>query len=142
MKRTYKIVLLLAALAVLAGGGAYWYTFLQPHKNMQKARPDFKLNAENLFTDYSSDENAANSKYLGKVLELTGKVVEVKNEDKQTVVVLEDILFGVSTYLDSSFCAANSELLKEINQGQTVTIRGQCDGMLSDVVVSRAVIVK
>ena len=142
MKRIYKILIMMAVLAVVAGGGAYWYTFMQPHKNMQKASPDFKLTAKNIFTEFSENEKAANTKYLGKVVELTGKVAEVKNENNQSAIVLEDMLFGVSTYMDSSYCAANPKVLQDISKGQTITIRGQCDGMLNDVVISRAVIIE
>lgn len=142
MKRIYKILIMMVLLAVVAGGSAYWYTFMQPHKNMQKANPDFKLTAKNIFTEFSENEKTANTKYLGKVVELTGKVAEVKNENNQSAIVLENMLFGVSAYMDSSYCAANPKVLQDINKGQTITIRGQCDGMLNDVVISRAVIIE
>lgn len=142
MKRIYKILIITIVLGTLAGGGAYWYTFMQLHKNMQKTSPDFKLTAKNIFTEFSDEETTANAKYLGKVVELTGKVAEVKNENNQFAIVLEDKLFGVSTYLDSSYCAANPKVLQSISEGQTITIRGQCDGMLNDVVISRAVVIE
>ncbi|WP_303918725.1 hypothetical protein [Draconibacterium sediminis] len=142
MKRRYKILIILLVLAAVAGGGAYWYIFMQPQKNMQKASPAYKLTAKNIFSEFSENETAANTKYLGKVVELTGKVAEVKNENNQTAIVLEDVLFGVSAYLDSTYCATNQEVLQAINEGQTVTIRGQCDGILNDVIISRAVVVQ
>jgi len=132
----------MVVLAVVAGGGAYWYTFMLPHKNMKNASPDFKLTAKNIFTEFSDNEKAANTKYLGKVVELTGEVAEVKNEDNQSSIILEDMLFGVSVYMDSSYCAANPEVLRDKSKGQIITIRGQCAGMLNDVVISRAVIIE
>lgn len=142
MKTSYKIIVVLLALAVVAGAGAYWYTFMQPAKDFSKLKPDYTLNAEQLFSDFSGDETAANSKYIGKVVELTGKVVTVNTDSTQVSIVLEDQLFGVSTYLDAGFCAANPEMLRAVRAGQTITIRGQCDGMLNDVVISRAVIIR
>lgn len=142
MKPAYKILLLLVVLALSAGAGIYWYAFMRPHQNMLKVSPEYKLNAKNLFSEFSDDETTANLKYLGKIVELTGKVAAVKISDNQTAVVLEDEFFGVRTYLDSAFCATNSQILTAINAGQTVTIRGQCDGILSDVVISRAVIIQ
>ena len=105
---------------------------------MLKARPEFVLDASDLFNDFSNNEATANQKYLGKVVQITGEVVNVKTENSQTAVILEDDLFGVSTYLDSSFVAENPKIVKDVSPGQSVTLRGQCDGMLSDVVVSRA----
>jgi hypothetical protein len=115
---------------------------MQPQKNMQKANPDYKLTAKNIFSEFSKNETAANTKYLGKVVELTGKVAEVRTGNNQTSIVLEDVLFGVSAYLDSTYCATNPEVLQAMNEGQIVTIRGQCDGMLNDVVISRAVVIQ
>lgn len=142
MKPAYKILLLLVVLALSAGAGIYWYAFMRPHQNMLKVNPEYKLSAKNLFSEFSDDETTANLKYLGRIVELTGKVTEVKISDNQTAVVLEDEFFCVRTYLDSVFCATNSQILTAISPGQTVTIRGQCDGILSDVVISRAVIIQ
>ena len=142
MKRIYKILAGLAIIGILAGAGMYWYAFMRPHTNMLKAEAEVKLSASDLFNDFSSNEAAANTKYIGKIIEVTGNIVQVNTDETQTSIILEDELFGVSTYLDSSFVASNPNLIQEINPNQSVTIRGQCDGMLSDVVISRAVIIQ
>jgi hypothetical protein len=76
------------------------------------------------------------------VVEISGKVINVNKENNQTAVVLEDELFGVSTYLDSSFVVENPTIIQSVSPGETVTLRGQCDGMLNDVVISRAVVIQ
>lgn len=142
MKTTYKVLLLLVVLALSGGAGIYWYSFMRPHQNMLKVKPEYKISAKNIFSEFSEDETKANLKYLGKIVELTGKVAAVKISDNQTAIVLEDESFGVSIYMDSAFCSTNHQILTAISPEQTVTIRGQCDGILSDVVVSRAVIIQ
>lgn len=142
MKRLYKIVLTLFVAGLLAAGGVYWYAFMRPHKNMLKAKPAFVMDASNLFNDFSNNESTADKKYLGKVVQITGKVVDVKNENDETAVTLEDDLFGVSTYLDSTYVADNPRIVAALDTGKIVTLRGQCDGMLNDVVISRAVIIQ
>lgn len=142
MKPLYKIVLSLFVVGLLTAGGVYWYAFMRPHKDMLKAKPAFVMDASDLFNDFSNDEASANKKYLGKVVQITGKVVDLKNENNETAVTLEDELFGVSTYLDSAFVADNSKMIAAIDTGKIVTLRGQCDGMLNDVVISRAVIIQ
>lgn len=109
---------------------------------MLKATPEFVMDASKLYNDFSNDENTADKKYLGKVVQITGKVIDVKNENNETAVTLEDELFGVSTYLDSAFVANNKNLIATIDTGKIVTLRGQCDGMLNDVVISRAVVIQ
>lgn len=142
MKPLYVIISLIVVLAVLAGVGVYWYAFLRPHKNMMKSKPAYTLSSSQLLAEFSSDENAAFEKYAGQVIEVTGKIEDVKRDEKQTAIILDDKLFGISVYLDSSFIATNHKTVDDLNAGQTVTIRGQCDGMLTDVVISRAVIIQ
>lgn len=142
MKPFVKIILTVFVIGLIAAGGVYWYAFMRPHRDMMKTQPEFVMDASALFNDFSNNETTANKKYLGKVVQITGKVIDVKNENHETAVTLEDELFGVSTYLDSAFVAQNSKLVSSINSGQMVTLRGQCDGMLNDVVISRAVIIQ
>lgn len=122
--------------------GSYWYAFKRPHQNMLKAKPEYVVEAGFLFHEYADDEMAANKKYLGKVIEITGKVVRLEVVENQYSVILEDDLSGVISYLDSSFVAANREMIRTIDPGQYITLRGQCDGMLNDVVISRAVVIQ
>ena len=142
MKPAYKISLIPILLTVVAGAGAYWYVFLKPHQNMENTKPEFKLSSTQLFNDFTEDETAANAKYSGKVVEVNGEVVTVQTGEQGTAIILEDELFGVSVYLDSSFVAANQQLTNQTAAGETITIRGKCDGMLNDVVISRAVIIQ
>lgn len=142
MKRGFKILLFLVLLAVLAGLGGYWYAFKRPHQNMLKAKPEYAVEAGVLFHEYTDDEVTANKKYLGKVIEITGKVIRVEATENRHSVILEDDLSGVISYLDSSFVAANREMIRTIDPGHYITLRGQCDGMLNDVVISRAVIIQ
>jgi hypothetical protein len=141
MKPAYKISLILIALAVVAGAGAYWYVFLKPHQDLEKTKPEFTLSSSQLLSEFTGDETAANARYSGKVVEVSGEVVAVQTGEQGTAIILEDELFGVSVYLDSSFVAANQQLTNNTTAGETITIRGKCDGMLNDVVISRAVII-
>lgn len=142
MKHAYKISLILIVLAVVAGAGVYWYVFLKPHQNLEDTKPEFTLSSTQLLKDFTEDESAANTKYSGKVVEVNGEVVAVQTGEQGTAIILEDELFGVSVYLDSSFVAANQQLTNKTKAGETITIRGKCDGMLNDVVISRAIIIQ
>jgi hypothetical protein len=141
MKKIYLIVLSVFVLVVLAGAGVYWYAFLRTHKSMLKIKPAYTLNSEQLLSEFTTDENAAFEKYAGKVIEVTGKIEDINRSEKQTAIIFEDRFFGVSAYLDSSFLAKNRKIIDALNHDQQITVRGQCDGMLSDVIISRAVII-
>ncbi|MGD9930596.1 MAG: hypothetical protein AB7U05_11305 [Mangrovibacterium sp.] len=64
-------------------------------------------------------------------------VIFLRANPFQPGIVLEDQLFGMSAYLDAGFCAANPEMLRAVRPGQTIIIRGQCDGVFNDLVISR-----
>ncbi len=142
MKAFYKFIFILIVLFVLAGSGVYWYVFMRSPQNIEHTKADYKISSSELYKEYSTDETNANTKYLGKIIEVTGLVVQVNVNEKQTVFELDDIFFGVTIYLSNSFCQNNEELVRSIRPDQSVTIRGKCDGFLNDVVISRAVIVQ
>ena len=142
MKRIYVVIIVLVVIILLAGAGVYWYSFLRSHKNILKTKPAYVLSSTQLVSEFSDDENAANEKYAGEIIEIEGKIVDVKKADKQTAVILEDRLSGISVYLDSSYVVNNPGTVNILDAEQKITIRGQCDGMLTDIIISRAVIIE
>ena len=142
MKRMYVILAVVVVLFLVAGAGVYWYAFLRTHIDISSAKPAYSLSSTQLLSEFTDDETAANEKYAGEIIEVEGKIVEVIKGERQTAVVLEDRLAGISVYLDSSFVANNPEPVNLLDADQSVTFRGQCDGMLTDIIISRAVIVK
>ncbi len=121
------IVLFFAGLAV------WWYFWENPRRDV-KNEAAIEVKAADLFKAYSDNEQQANGLYLDKVIQVTGKVTEVKtNQSGQQVVVLEttDPIFGVSCTLK----AADPSL----KSGMTSTLKGFCSGYLSDVVLRECV---
>lgn len=134
MKKYIKYVLLLAAI----GLGSAYFMYNKPHKNIQKAKADFALNASELFTEFEANEESANTKYLDKVVEVEGKIQSIKMEDNgQTSIVLDSgsMMFGVSCQLDTTKQAT----AKQYSEGDNIKLKGVCTGMLMDVVLVRCV---
>ena len=142
MKRIYIIIAILVVVILMAGAGAYWDAFMRPHANILTARPAYVLSSSQLLSEFSEDEEAANKKYAGEIVEVAGKIADVKKGVKQTAVILEDHFSGISVYLDSSFVVNHPETVNDLDAEQSITIRGQCDGMLTDIIISRAVIIE
>lgn len=142
MKRRGKYFLSVIFLIVLAGLAGYWYAFMRTPRSMLNLKPAYKVDAAVLLHEYTEDEAVAGKKYSGKVVEVMGKVIRVGTGEGQLFVVLEDDFSGVIAYLDSSFVGSEPELIRLLKPDQGITIRGQCDGMLNDVVISRAVVIQ
>lgn len=129
-----------AVLFVVAVGiGLYIYN--KPHQNIARATPAHTVTANELVADYTGDENAANDKYLGKVIQVTGEIGEIipgDNETTQILLYTEDPLTSVSCNLEMP---RQEVLAMEPASGQTITVKGKCTGVLMDVVLERCVIV-
>lgn len=136
-----KKYLLFGALGIVAIGAIVGYMMWnKPHKNIVKAAPDLIMESTNLFSDYEADEATANTKYLNKLIQVTGVVKLVTRDDDGKVSIVLDSgseLAGVICELD--------ELTKhprtDFKEGEKITIKGICTGMLMDVVLVRCVVV-
>ncbi len=138
MKKIIGLVVLLA----LAGGAYYGYSqWNKPHLDVAAASEDMSLSAKELFTAFSTDEAAANPKYLDKVIKVCGTVAENSaTTDGSTTIQLEtgDAIGVIVCELDQLSKQDKTEFVK----GETVCFKGLCSGYTSDVVLNRCVLTK
>ena len=130
-------MLIVGALAIM-GIGIGVMIYNKPHKNMQSATADLIIPAIELFTAFEQDENAANEKYLDKVVQVSGTVQEVKKDEDGNLGITLDggsMMFGVICKLD----ALSEHKRTEFKEGEKVTFKGICTGILMDVVLERCV---
>ena len=124
-----KVLLVVVILGVL--GGSYGY-YLWNKKAPSTASRDSELTitAVELATQYD------NAKHLGKVLQVKGKVAGVASENGATNITLEtdDPMVSVSCEMESNTATPS------VKEGDEVTIKGQCDGKLTDIVLTRCIV--
>ncbi len=134
-----KKILIAFGLLVLIGGGVAFYLYNKPHQNIERAEADFEMPASELFAAFEQNEQAAQDKYLDKIIKVTGAVQEVKkSDDGSTQIILEgDGMFGVSCQLDDKVEHSHTDL----ETGEKATLKGICTGKLMDVVLVRCVVV-
>ena len=134
MKVFYKTLLILTVLGV----GLAFFNYHRPPKNLAKIKSDFTMDANNLFSDFEKDELLANDKYLDKVIEVSGTVKEVTIENDKIISISlesEDGMFGIICQLDEH----TQHPRTHFKEGEKVTLKGICTGMLMDVVLVRCV---
>lgn len=129
-----KILLIILVLAV-AGIGAGVYLWNKAPAKVEDSKSS-AISADDLAIAFTGNEQQANSKYLNKVLDVSGIITEVsKNQDGKTVIMLgvaSDPLSGVQCTMRENGVKA------EI--GKPITIKGFCNGytlvvLLSDCIV-------
>lgn len=121
MKRKY---LLLAFLFLaLCGIGIGLYLFNKPSPKASDIKPAFTLTATELAKAFESDGTQAGKLYAGKVLQVSGKVSDVKKDDKGLLTLVIEGTPG------SAVSGVLQDLPKEeVKKGDEVTIKGFCSG--------------
>ncbi len=143
MNKYLKFFLILVAIGVVVGGGAVYYIFNMPARDVENETPAYTLNAEVLYTDFSNNEDAANLKYGDKVIQVSGVVVDKITEDYQVSITLNDEMEGINCAVDSASYVENKEFFDGLNTGNKITLKGKCDGfdMIMGVVLTRCFLI-
>jgi len=127
-RKIIKIGAIIALAGLLIGGGVGLYMFNMPHRNVQNAEVDFVLSSTQIVSEYLSDKQTANKKYLAadgdsKILEITGLVSGISEDFNGNKVVLlkgNNDKAGVSATFTNE---TNANALK-IVIGETATVKG------------------
>ena len=103
------------------------------------SEPPISITALTLATAYEDNEVAADEKYNGKNLLITGKVESIDTVLGQSSVTLkgkEMSIVSVQCFVDDSQKSAVARLKK----GQSATVQGTCDGKSLNVEIKNCII--
>lgn len=119
-------------LLLLIGGFVAYKMYNKPHVDVANAAADISLKAVSVVAEFTSDETAANKKYLDKVVQVSGEIVSITSENETTIIALQGNDFGnVLCYLSASAKAT----VNTLQEGEQVVVKGICTGFLLDVVL-------
>ena len=129
-----KLVILLLILTGISVG--IYYNWNRKTASLENAKPAFSISSSQLFTIFEEDEAAANTQFLDKVVEVKGKVREVRKESTGEYVITLDgsDMFGVICRMEPAVAMEDTSLV-----GEEVALKGLCTGMLMDVVMVQCV---
>jgi hypothetical protein len=130
------LIPILVIVAIAAGVGYYMYN--KPVQSLEKKKADITVTASQIIADYEADEKAADGKYLGKVVEVSGKVSTITDEGGKVKVQLET---------DNPMALVICELedgkdAGQIQAGEQAKVKGLCSGYLSDVILVQSTVEK
>jgi hypothetical protein len=134
-KITFLIVFVLAQSGVLTGV----YMYNRKNIDLQGSEPDFVVTAAELSKEFEGDENSASSRYLNKVIEVSGTVGVVRTGDGNVTSVTLETGNPMSAVI-CTFTPATQPA--DFEQGKEITIRGECSGFLMDVLLNNCIVVK
>lgn len=127
-----KILWILIVLLILGGVSAfliYKFYYNKPKTEFVEAKTDVQIVAKRLWLDYSMNKDIAEPRYKGKVIEITGSIMNVEQAGDKTIVVFafkrgDHGDEGVRVTMLPEFATA----AKGINPFLNVTIKGLCTG--------------
>lgn len=129
-KKNFVAVIVLVAIAAALYG---WVWYNKKPASLVDASPTVTVAAETLVQEYTSNETAANEKYLGKTIDVAGTVSAA---GMASGIVLGNGTQKVACLLDSTVAATTAMPVV----GSTVKLRGICTGFLMDVELNRCVL--
>ena len=132
-----RILVSLVVLAII-GAGVGYYMYNKPVESLEHKKADIVISADQLLKEYESDETSANEKFLGKVIEVNGKVTGISNEDGKKKVNIE-----TSNPMSAIICEMEENMSTgDMKEGDNVKMKGMCSGYLSDVILVQSSVVK
>lgn len=135
LKKHIASLVVLVMFGVLAAGSTDTDVDTQ---NVQSQAPSYVLSANELYREYENNEVAADSKYKGKVVMVSGTIQDIGKD------ILDEayIIIGGTGFLDGVQCFFTESQLSAISglsKGQHVTVKGEVGGrVLGHVLVKKA----
>ena len=139
MKTYIKIALFFVSFIALSAILAALYMYNLKHTDMAKAKPDFVISASHLQKAFEDDETAASTRYINKILEVTGTIASVKPAANNVL----SISLVTGSDLSSVICTfpAITDPSK-FRTGNEITLRGECSGYLMDVLLNNCAVIQ
>lgn len=119
-----KRLLIFVVLIIAAAFSAGYYFYNKGPVNIKTATAQ-KVEAAALYNAFISDSSAAQKKYSGKILIISGSVSQTSlNQEGKPIILLK-------TAAGSGFvnCTLNEKYSADIKENQTIQLKGICSGL-------------
>ena len=133
MKTSVKIALFAVVFFAIAAILFVLTEYFKKHVDLAKAKPDYVITATALQKEFEDNEKDASSKYITKIIEVSGEIASITPHDSST--------FSLSLKTGSDISSVNCTFSPGINPsqfktGEGITLRGECSGYLMDVLLN------
>ena len=133
-----KILLFTVTIVAISVASVWYYVFVYSknhHRNVAEEK-GIVVTANEMNKEYQTNEQAANTKYLDKAVEVSGEVTEVgKNQEGKITVALK-----TDDAMSTVFCTLKDST-SSVQPNQAITIKGKCIGFTSDVRINEGIVI-
>lgn len=139
MKKWIKVLIALVIVGAVAAGLVYQFVYNKPHPDYEMEPAVYSLQAEKLFEAFKNNTQKASEKYNGKVIEVTGEIdtLEQNNGLVTSVFAFSEGMFGTEGVRVTMLDKYNYEL-KNHPRAEEITLKGFCSGYNgTDVIIEK-----
>ena len=137
MKNFLSLISLLFFISIAFGSLEDFESIDESTKITSDTKPSLKVSAVKLYNDYNANEIAADEKYKGKIIEVTGVVRDIGNDimDNAYITLVGDQYFGdIQCYFNEKSVVAS------LSKGKRITVMGSCSGLMMNVHLNDCII--
>jgi RecJ-like exonuclease len=116
-----------------------YHLYVKPHQSAAGETAAVTIEADSLYHQYQADEHSADQKFLGKVIEVSGKLSEIQHSGNSEIWILSPQTGGGGINCQ---LFAGTKIDPEPKTGDVVTVKGRCTGFLLDVNLADCVLRK
>ena len=140
MPKSIKYIIIFVLVIVLIGIIGFLTFLYAPKANVNNKKAFQNVTAIDLYSQFDTDEQASNAKYIGKIIAVKGSIGEMEEDENGSTVILLEAgeIGGVLCTLEKS----QTEKGKTLTFGDTITIKGMCTGMLNEVILNKCIILE
>lgn len=109
----------------------------QSPKVTSDSNPSVTISASKLYKEYNENEIAADEKYKGKIIEVTGVIRDIGNDimDNAYVTLVGNEYFGdIQCYFNEKSVVA------KLSKGKRITVIGSCSGLMINVQINNCIV--
>ena len=101
------------------------------------SNPSVTISASKLYKEYNENEIAADEKYKGKIIEVTGVIRDIGNDimDNAYITLVGNEYFGdIQCYFNEK------SVVSKLSKGKRITVMGSCSGLMINVQVNDCIV--
>ena len=94
-------LVIIGTIAVLAAASYGLWVYFKPHRAVKNEKAAYSISAAVLATEFTKDDSASHRKYFEQVVEISGRVTKVSDQDSLVMITIDPgDRFLVTCFLD------------------------------------------
>ena len=100
-------------------------------------KPNLIVSARKLYKEYNANEIAADEKYKGKIIQVTGIIRDIGNDimDNAYITLIGDQYFG-----DIQCYFREKSIVAGLSKGNRIIVMGSCSGLMMNVHLNNCIV--